>query len=97
MVSELTKITSTANLVFMAGDPAYEMYRQATLGDVDFITGDYLAGMRILTPNTLPDRKRTGVDMCARRGQLSQQCLELEKWEASWIRRDSLGRTPTDN
>lgn len=26
------------------GDPAYEMYRQATLGDVDFITGDYLAG-----------------------------------------------------
>ncbi|KAJ5977270.1 hypothetical protein N7501_000612 [Penicillium viridicatum] len=24
-------------------DPAYEMYRQAT-GDVDFITGDYLAG-----------------------------------------------------
>ena len=27
------------------GDPAYEMYRQATLGDVDFITGDYLAGM----------------------------------------------------
>ena len=21
------------------------MYRQATLGDVDFITGDYLAGM----------------------------------------------------
>lgn len=28
----------------MAGDPAYEMYRQATLGDVDFITGDYLAG-----------------------------------------------------
>ena len=27
-----------------SGDPAYEMYRQATLGDVDFITGDYLAG-----------------------------------------------------
>jgi len=27
------------------GDPEYEMYRQATLGDVDFITGDYLAGM----------------------------------------------------
>lgn len=26
------------------GDPALEMYRQATLGDVDFITGDYLAG-----------------------------------------------------
>jgi hypothetical protein len=28
------------------GDPAYEMYRQATLGDVDFITGDYLAGKK---------------------------------------------------
>lgn len=27
-----------------SGDPAYEMHRQATLGDVDFITGDYLAG-----------------------------------------------------
>ncbi|KAJ5747943.1 uncharacterized protein N7511_009639 [Penicillium nucicola] len=27
------------------GDPAYEMYRQATLGDIDFITGDYLAVM----------------------------------------------------
>lgn len=27
------------------GNPAYEMFRQATLGDVDFITGDYLAGM----------------------------------------------------
>ncbi|GAB1218341.1 hypothetical protein ATERTT37_007595 [Aspergillus terreus] len=26
------------------GDPAIEMYKQATLGDVDFITGDYLAG-----------------------------------------------------
>lgn len=97
MVSEPTPFTSTANLVFMAGDPAYEMYRQATLGDVDFITGDCLAGMRILTPYTLSPRKRTGVDLCARRGQLSQQCLELEKWEASWIRRDSLGRTSTDN
>jgi hypothetical protein len=28
----------------LGGDPSYEMYRQATLGDVDFITGDYLAG-----------------------------------------------------
>ena len=34
---------------YMAGDPAYEMYRQATLGDVDFIMGDYLAGNRHLT------------------------------------------------
>lgn len=29
----------------MKGDPAYEMHRQAIGGDVDFITGDYLAGM----------------------------------------------------
>ncbi|KAL4874835.1 DUF1446-domain-containing protein [Aspergillus karnatakaensis] len=29
------------------GDPAYEMYRQATLGDVDFITGDYLAEVNL--------------------------------------------------
>ncbi|KAJ6180460.1 Protein of unknown function DUF1446 [Penicillium mononematosum] len=28
-------------------DPAYEMYRQAALGDVDFITGDYLAAKRL--------------------------------------------------
>ena len=26
------------------GDPSWQMLRQATLGDVDFITGDYLAG-----------------------------------------------------
>jgi hypothetical protein len=32
----------------MTGDPAYEMYRQATLGDVDFITGDYLAGISVI-------------------------------------------------
>lgn len=29
----------------MPGDPGYQMLRQATLGDVDFITGDYLAGV----------------------------------------------------
>jgi hypothetical protein len=34
----------------MTGDPAYEMYRQATLGDVDFITGDYLAGISVNLP-----------------------------------------------
>jgi len=34
-------------LKYCTGDPAYEMYRQATLGDVDFITSDYLAGMHI--------------------------------------------------
>ncbi|OQD82605.1 hypothetical protein PENANT_c020G08387 [Penicillium antarcticum] len=32
-----------ANCSGYHGDSAYEMYRQATLGDVDFITGDYLA------------------------------------------------------
>ncbi|EFY92602.1 DUF1446 domain-containing protein [Metarhizium acridum CQMa 102] len=29
------------------GDPAIEIYKQATLGDVDFITGDYLAEVNI--------------------------------------------------
>ncbi|KAL2369656.1 hypothetical protein RJZ57_005933 [Blastomyces gilchristii] len=29
------------------GDPGYQMLRQATLGDVDFITGDYLAEMNL--------------------------------------------------
>ncbi|KAL4862565.1 hypothetical protein BDV12DRAFT_207160 [Aspergillus spectabilis] len=32
-----------ANCSGYHGDPASEMYHQATLGDVDFITGDYLA------------------------------------------------------
>ncbi|KAH7244987.1 hypothetical protein B0J15DRAFT_469648 [Fusarium solani] len=32
-----------ANCSGYHGDPAQEMYKQATLGDVDFITGDYLA------------------------------------------------------
>lgn len=36
-----------------AGDPAYEMYRQATLGDVDFITGDYLAGTSVSSAMSL--------------------------------------------
>ncbi|KAJ4265317.1 hypothetical protein NW762_004602 [Fusarium torreyae] len=36
-----------ANCSGFHGDPAYEMYRQATLGDVDFITGDYLAEVNL--------------------------------------------------
>ncbi|KAM0229318.1 hypothetical protein ACHAPO_010097 [Fusarium lateritium] len=32
-----------ANCSGYHGDPAVDMYKQATLGDVDFITGDYLA------------------------------------------------------
>ncbi|KAL2671430.1 hypothetical protein Neosp_014016 [[Neocosmospora] mangrovei] len=32
-----------ANCSGYHGDPAREMYKQATLGDVDFVTGDYLA------------------------------------------------------
>ncbi|KAI8656360.1 hypothetical protein LRP88_11671 [Fusarium phalaenopsidis] len=32
-----------ANCSGYHGDPAQEMYKQATLGDIDFITGDYLA------------------------------------------------------
>ncbi|KAL4801501.1 hypothetical protein BDV18DRAFT_167341 [Aspergillus unguis] len=36
-----------ANCSGYYGDPAYEMYRQATGGDVDFITGDYLAEVNL--------------------------------------------------
>ncbi|KAL4867676.1 hypothetical protein BDV12DRAFT_186478 [Aspergillus spectabilis] len=36
-----------ANCSGYHGDPAYEMYRQATFGDVDFITGDYLAEVNL--------------------------------------------------
>lgn len=37
----IAEISLTVNFV---GDPAIEMYKQAILGDVDVITGDYLAG-----------------------------------------------------
>jgi len=33
------------------GDPSWQMLRQCTGGDIDFITGDYLAGTK--TPFTL--------------------------------------------
>ncbi|KAL2816026.1 DUF1446-domain-containing protein [Aspergillus cavernicola] len=36
-----------ANCSGYHGEPAQEMYRQATLGDVDFITGDYLAEVNL--------------------------------------------------
>ncbi|KAK0387252.1 hypothetical protein NLU13_5565 [Sarocladium strictum] len=36
-----------ANCSGWHGDPAVEMYKQATLGEVDFITGDYLAEVNI--------------------------------------------------
>ncbi|KAI9933925.1 hypothetical protein MW887_004997 [Aspergillus wentii] len=42
-MSEPRRPVRVANCSGYHGDPAYEMYRQATLGDVDFITGDYLA------------------------------------------------------
>lgn len=32
-------------LTISRGDPAYRMYEQISLGDVDFVTGDYLAGI----------------------------------------------------
>ncbi|KAL4894863.1 DUF1446 domain-containing protein [Aspergillus ambiguus] len=42
-MTKLNRPVRVANCSGYHGDPAYEMYRQATLGDVDFITGDYLA------------------------------------------------------
>jgi hypothetical protein len=43
---ELTP-SPTANCSGARGDPGYQFVRQATLGDVDFITGDYLAEMNL--------------------------------------------------
>lgn len=62
----------------ITGDPAEEMYRQATLGDVDFITGDYLAGKyEALTLVCCLYRRLTAI--C--RGQSGQQCPGLEEWK----------------
>lgn len=42
-----TRPVRVANCSGARGDPGYQMRRQATLGDVDFITGDYLAEMNL--------------------------------------------------
>ena len=47
-----TKVINTPHIIagtplttcYMTADPGYHMKYQAELGDVDFITGDYLAG-----------------------------------------------------
>lgn len=36
-----------ANCSGANGDPGYQMYRQATQGSIDFITGDYLAEINL--------------------------------------------------
>ncbi|CAG7976296.1 unnamed protein product [Penicillium salamii] len=45
--SHLQNSKRIPSLISTIGDPACEMYRQATLGDVDFITGDYLAEVNL--------------------------------------------------
>lgn len=42
-----TRPVRVANASGARGDPAYQMRRQCTLGDIDFITGDYLAEMNL--------------------------------------------------
>ncbi|OAL37369.1 hypothetical protein AYO20_03218 [Fonsecaea nubica] len=42
-----TRPVRVANCSGARGDPGYQMRRQATLGDVDFITGDYLAEVNL--------------------------------------------------
>ncbi|KAK6369433.1 hypothetical protein LTS17_009776 [Exophiala oligosperma] len=42
-----TRPVLVANCSGARGDPGYQMRRQATEGDVDFITGDYLAEMNL--------------------------------------------------
>ncbi|ESZ95061.1 hypothetical protein SBOR_4594 [Sclerotinia borealis F-4128] len=43
----ISLIHSDQELTLFQGDPAYRMYEQLSLGDVDFITGDYLAEMNM--------------------------------------------------
>lgn len=40
-----------ANCSGYKDDPAWQMLRQATMGEVDFITGDYLAGDATSSPD----------------------------------------------
>jgi hypothetical protein len=42
-----TRPCRIANCSGARGDPGYQMHRQATLGPVDFITGDYLAEVSV--------------------------------------------------
>lgn len=42
-----TRPARIANCSGARGDPGYQMRRQATQGDIDFITGDYLAEMNL--------------------------------------------------
>ncbi|RDW59086.1 hypothetical protein BP5796_12010 [Coleophoma crateriformis] len=43
----MSQTLSQTEFMLFIGDPSEEMYRQATMGDVDFITGDYLAEVNI--------------------------------------------------
>ncbi|KAI0153680.1 hypothetical protein BJ166DRAFT_565058 [Pestalotiopsis sp. NC0098] len=58
-----------ANCSGYHGDPAIAMYRQATLGDVDFITGDYLAEVNIANnAEAYAQGKHTGYEETAWEG-----------------------------
>lgn len=48
------RAVSIANCSGSMGDQGYQMLRQMTLGDVDFVTGDYLAGMFLFRVVLLP-------------------------------------------
>ncbi|KAF1984845.1 DUF1446-domain-containing protein [Aulographum hederae CBS 113979] len=47
IMTDAKRPVRVANCSGYKNDPAYRMHEQATLGDVDFITGDYLAEMNI--------------------------------------------------
>ncbi|KAJ5348356.1 uncharacterized protein MYU51_015169 [Penicillium brevicompactum] len=83
--SEPRRPVRVANCSGYHGDPAYEMYRQATRGQVDFITGDYLAGTFVgpqflVQPQTNPNEE---VNM-ANNAQAFQQGLHPGYEETAW-------------
>ncbi|PYH93433.1 DUF1446-domain-containing protein [Aspergillus ellipticus CBS 707.79] len=65
-----------ANCSGYHGDPAYEMFRQASLGDVDFITGDYLAEVNLANnAQAWRDEKHPGYEETAWEGL--QQTIDV--------------------
>ncbi|MCJ1304091.1 hypothetical protein MMC08_006903 [Hypocenomyce scalaris] len=58
------------------GDPSWQMLRQATLGDVDFITGDYLAEMNMAeNAEAFSEGKHDGFEATAWQGL--QESIEV--------------------
>ena len=70
-----------ANCSGARGDPGSKMLEQATLGDVDFITGDYLAEMNLAeNAEAMAAGKHDGWEPCAWDGlQLTLETLDQKR------------------